>query len=60
MLFITNKNMWEHADTHEKPYSIHSGEGTSWSIYTNNIIIMFIFVLKYHIFQEIVLPVISF
>jgi hypothetical protein len=45
---------------HEIPYSTNSGEGISWSISTNNTVIMFIFVLKYHIFQEIYLPVISF
>jgi hypothetical protein len=45
---------------HELPYSTHSGEGISWSLHTNNMVIMFIIVLKYHFFQDIVLPVVSF
>jgi len=45
---------------HEIPYSTHSGEGISWSLHTNNTVIMFIIVLKYHISQDIDLPVISF
>jgi hypothetical protein len=27
MLFIVNKNVYEHAEMHEIPYSTHSGEG---------------------------------
>ena len=60
MLFIVNKNVYEHAEMHEIPYSTHSGEGISWSLHTNNTVIMFIIVLKYHISQDIVLPVILF
>jgi hypothetical protein len=52
MLFIFNKAVKEHAETHAIPYSTHSGEGISWSLHTNNTVIMFIIVLKYHIFIE--------
>jgi hypothetical protein len=40
MLFIVNKNVYEHAETHEIPYSTHSFEGISWSLHTNNKVIM--------------------
>jgi hypothetical protein len=44
---------------HEIAYSTHSGEGISWSLHTNNTGYYDIIVLKYQIFQDIFLPVIS-
>jgi hypothetical protein len=40
MLLIVNKAVQEHAEMHEIPYSTHSGEGISWSLHTNNKVIM--------------------
>ncbi len=43
LLFIFDKAVKDHAETHEIPYSTCSGEGISWSLPTNTTVIMFFY-----------------